>query len=258
MIMSISIIAGSEAKGGKVRADKWPGDLGLAPVTRRRVADDVREKLETAIREDRLKAGETLPSERDLMAMMGVGRPAVRDALSALARMGLVKISAGGRTRVSTPTPRHLLDELGGVARHLMREPGGALHFERARTIMEVGLVRWVAEHATAKIVDALADALQRNEAAVGKQKRFVETDVAFHRVLAEASANPVLLALHDASVEWLILQRPPLSDPAPNNRMSHAGHVEIFEAIRAHDVEAAAKAMQQHLDEAYIRYARN
>ena len=239
-------------------AQKWAGPLGLARVVRRRVSDDVRARLETVIREGRLQPGEALPSERELMTMMGVGRPAVRDALAALARIGLVSVAAGGRTRVSVPTPRHLLHELGGVARHLIREPGGARHFEQARAVFEVGLVRWVCQHAIPDQVALLQGALDRNEAAIGDQPRFVETDVAFHRLLATIPANPVLLALHDAAVEWLILQRPPLSEPAPSNRMSHAGHAAIYNAIATRNVEAAAAAMQQHLDDAYIRYARN
>jgi len=232
--------------------------LGLAPVAKRRVADDVRDLLEAAIREGRLHPGDALPSERDLMAAMGVGRPAVRDALTALARIGLVRVAAGGRTRVCVPTPRHLLDELGSVARHLIREPAGARQFEQARTVFEAGLVRWAAQYATPDQIGELRGALDRNEAAIGDQPRFVETDVGFHRQLAAMPDNPVLLALHDASVEWLILQRPPLLDPAPNNRMSHAGHAAIFEAVAARDAEAAAAAMQQHLDDAYNRYARN
>ena len=232
--------------------------LGLATITRRRVSDDVRARLEAAIRDGRLHPGDALPSERDLMAAMGVGRPAVREALTALARMGLVKISSGGRTRVSTPSPKHILDELGSQARHMMREPGGARYFEQARTVIEVGLVRWSAQHATPQQVLLLRAALDRNEAAIGDQPRFVDTDVGFHRVLADMTGNPVLLALHDASVEWLILQRPPLADPAPNNRMSHAGHTAIFEAVAARSPDRAASAMQQHLDEAGNRYARH
>ena len=234
------------------------GSLGFAAVTRRRVSDDVRARLESAIRDGRFQPDEALPSERELMAAMGVGRPAVREALTALARIGLVKISSGGRTRVSRPSPKHMLDELASQARHLIREPGGARHFEQARTVFEVGLVRWVAQHATPEQAGALRAALDRNQAAIGDQRRFVETDVAFHRVLAEMPGNPVLLALHDASVEWLILQRPPLADPEPNHRMSHAGHTAIWEAVAARSPDRAAAAMQEHLDQAYNRYARN
>ena len=236
----------------------FPADLSLGPVRKRRVADDVRVRLEQAIRGGRLQPGEVLPSERELMAAMGVGRPAVRDALAALARVGLVKVSAGGRTRVATPTPKHILDELGGLAQHLLRLPDGARQFEQARSVLEVGLVRWVALHATPAQVDGLRTALLRNGDAIGDQASFVQTDVAFHRVLAEAAANPVLLALHDASVEWLIMQRPPLLDPGSSNRMSHAGHQSVFDAVAARDPDGAAAAMQQHLDEAYNRYVRN
>jgi DNA-binding FadR family transcriptional regulator len=69
---------------------------------------------------------------------------------------------------------------------------------------------------------------------------------------------TPIFVAMHDAFVQWLISQRPPLEDPATHNRMSYAGHLAIYEAVRARDAERGAEAMKKHLDEAYNRYIRN
>lgn len=61
------------------------------PVVRKKLSETVEEELEMMIRQGELAEGEALPSERDLMAAFGVGRPSIRDALSALQRKGLVK-----------------------------------------------------------------------------------------------------------------------------------------------------------------------
>ena len=52
----------------------------LAPIQRRKLADEVRDRLLDLIRADRLAPGDALPSERTLMQRFEVGRPAVREA----------------------------------------------------------------------------------------------------------------------------------------------------------------------------------
>ncbi len=55
---------------------------------RKKLSDEVRLKLEEMIRDEIYPLGATLPSERDLMELFGVGRPSIREALYALERMG--------------------------------------------------------------------------------------------------------------------------------------------------------------------------
>ena len=64
-------------------------------ITRKKLSDEVRTRIEDMIRSDRYPEGSLLPSERDLMTMFGVGRPSVREALFALETMGLVRIVNG-------------------------------------------------------------------------------------------------------------------------------------------------------------------
>jgi GntR family transcriptional regulator, sialic acid-inducible nan operon repressor len=90
------------------------------PIRRRKLYEDVVARLERLIHSEELKPGEALPSERDLMLQFGVGRPAIREALFALGRMGLIEVANGERARVSNPTPRTLIGELSGAARLML------------------------------------------------------------------------------------------------------------------------------------------
>ncbi len=114
-------------------------------IRRRRLSDEVLARLESMILSPDYEPGDQLPSERELMVRFGVGRPAVREALYSLQKMGLVEINSGERGRVTKPTPRVLLDGFAGAVRHLLIEPEGERQFQEARTFFEVGLVRGAA-----------------------------------------------------------------------------------------------------------------
>jgi DNA-binding FadR family transcriptional regulator len=227
----------------------------LGPVRKRKLSDQIVERLEAAIANGTYKPGALLPPERELMALFGVGRPSVREALFALQKMGLIQLGSGERPRVVRPSPRHLLNELGTTARRLLEEPDGLDHFEQARLALEIFLVTHACHYATADDMAALRAALAANEAAIGAGPDFVATDVAFHRVLAAMPRNPIFIAMHDAVVEWIINERPIQPNVAANNRKSHADHVAIVEAIARRDMPAAVDVITKHLNDARVRY---
>ena len=105
----------------------------MRPIRRRRLWEDVAHRLEEAIQDGTFPPGTLLPPERELMKLFGVGRPAVREALFALHRMGLVRISTGERASVTTPTPDTLIAHLSGAARAFLAQSGGADQFQEAR-----------------------------------------------------------------------------------------------------------------------------
>ena len=104
----------------------------------RKLSDEVAHHLEQMIRDGDFAESGRLPSERDLMRHFGVGRPSVREALLHLSKMGLVEVRSGERARVTSPTPRFVIDALAGTARHLLGAPGGVRDFQNARIFFEV------------------------------------------------------------------------------------------------------------------------
>ena len=69
--------------------------IASEPIRRRKLSHEVLDRLLTRITRGELAAGDHLPSERDLMTLYGVGRPAVREALMSLDKdRGFLK--AGG------------------------------------------------------------------------------------------------------------------------------------------------------------------
>lgn len=216
-------------------------------IKRRKLYEQIAELIQDEIARGIIRPGEQLPSERDIMARYGVGRAAVREALFALAKMGLIVISSGERARVIEPSPQVLVQELSGAVRLFLGSESGVRHMQEARLVLEVALARRAAEVASAEDVAAIARAFEANRDAIDA-KQFEETDVAFHRAIAKVGGNPIFPAISDAVGEWLIEQRRGTAQVPQAYRIAVEWHGRILAAIERHDPSTAAEAMNDHL----------
>lgn len=225
-------------------------DLPINPVKRRRLYEEIVEQLMDLIISGKVPAGTQLPSERELVDQFAVGRSAVREALFALQKMGLVTLNSGEPATVIAPTPDALVGELKGAVRYFLSKPSSMRDMQGARVFFEAGLARYAAQHATAEQIEALKIALDLNEKTIGDRKRFIDTDVDFHRVLADIPGNSIFATLHVALLEWLREQRATSGNVSGSREMAFRAHREIFDAVKAHDPDAAEEAMRTHLNQ--------
>ena len=86
----------------------------VEPIQRRKLSQQVYDRLIALIDSGRIAPGEQLPSERELMEPYGVGRPAMREALQSLERAGIVTITHGERARVAVPTAERPVAQIAG------------------------------------------------------------------------------------------------------------------------------------------------
>ena len=132
-------------------------------VERKTLSEQVAELLEKDILEGRLREDDQLPAERELMEQFGVGRPAVREALFYLQRLGLIAINSGTRARVIRPTAEAVMARLSGVTRQLLAQSEGQQYFQEARAMFEISLARYAATNASREDIDNLHRALGEN-----------------------------------------------------------------------------------------------
>lgn len=215
---------------------------------RRRRWEGIAEHIELMVLSGELQDGARLPSERELMEHFNVGRSSVREALFALHKRGLITLRPGAVARAAQPSPRILVDELSGIARHMLSRPEGMRHFQHARALFEVGLAREAAQRGTADDLAALSTALAANKAAIGELDQFQRTDLEFHLIIAKSSRNPIFVALHNAMAEWLSEQRRVSSRAGALADQVFLEHERIHDAIVGRDPAAAAAAMEDHL----------
>jgi len=217
---------------------------------RRKLSDQVYNHLHGLIVSGVLQPGDKMPSERELMSRCGVGRPAVREAMQALATLGLINISQGERARVVQPTADRVLEQIDGAARHLLStSPGSLEHLKGARALFETGIVRQAAIQASQQDIEQLHQALEYQRSVIGNPSEFVAADMRFHKALAVITGNPILVAASDAMLNWLAEFHIELLRWRGNENVTLEEHALILEHIEKHKPDAAAQAMTAHLN---------
>ena len=148
-----------------------------------------------------LSAGSSLPSERELAVQLGVSRPVLREALRALAMIGVVEIRHGAGTLLRRPDASSLGQFF---AFTMMYDVPVAEDIIEARVAVECQAARLASKKATVSDFDMLRAALEQIEATIDDPESGAEADYAFHAALVAAAHAPVLAALYAALGEFL------------------------------------------------------
>jgi GntR family transcriptional regulator, transcriptional repressor for pyruvate dehydrogenase complex len=219
----------------------------------RSLTDRLRDTLAARIEADRLKPGDRLPTERELIAEFGVSRTVVRDALSRLREQGLVESRQGSgvyvRDGLLPPSRAESIATLSGIIQTI--EVRAAIEIEAAR----LASVR--ASDEQRKVIDARFEALRTAEMGVAAEM----ADLAFHRSIAHATNNTRFEEFFDflggRTIPRAELRaRRSLDIPEGLDRVLLEEHRRIRDAILANDAEAAGEAMRYHLTTSRERYA--
>ena len=218
----------------------------LKQVVPRTITDQVAEQLRQLINSGAYKAGDRIPSERELASKLGVGRPAVREALRELKAQGLLVVGRGaqGTNVANLPSPSFAgpLSSLLGSGAERMGE------LMEIRSAVEIEAAGLAARRAT------IEDMHHLSVLAAGPSKLLsADDDSAFHAAIAHATHNPLFERvirepvdlLHDHMAAILTAY---YAEPGGGVALQQQ-HEAIRRAIRAGDEQKARQAMRQHLD---------
>lgn len=188
--------------------------------------------------------GTRLPAETELAQRLEVGRSTVREAVRALVHAGLLETRQGSGTYVRSVTPE------AGWEPRLRR--AAVLDAYEVRQALEVQAARLAASRRTDADIAALRACLAGRERARahGRDARFIELDLAFHRAVVAAAHNPLLAEMFDSFVA--VLREALLTvvtDSGLGNVGADAAHTRLAEAIEAGNAAAAERATHDHLD---------
>lgn len=233
--------------------------MPLQTVAPQRLYRQIAEQLRQLMASGEFALGSRLPAERDLAIQLGVSRPSVREALIALEVEGMIEVRTGSGIYVQQTTPARktlTTEELEADT------PGnwGPLEVMSARILVEAEVAALAAVHAQKSDLKAIRQALQQMKLEAARDEMPREGDEAFHEAIAQACGNSVLL---DTVQRYWQARNGPLFErlgdyfehPA-SWQTAIAEHLEVVQAIEAHDSSAARKAMQKHLKQARKRYS--
>lgn len=229
----------------------------MEPVQKKKLYESVLDRLIEAITSEEFPPGSQLPSERELMAMIGVGRPSIREAMLTLQQMGLIRISHGERARVVKPTPEVIIDQISSaMVMLLLTNPRGLDELKSARIMIEVGLVSLAAQRAGPNDVRFLEESIAAMRAARGNAAAFLAADMRFHEIIAGISGNSLIAAAVAGMLGWLTKFRREMVAVKGAEALTIEEHELILEAIRGGAPEAAGEAMRKHLSRANDLYS--
>ncbi|MGC3980946.1 MAG: FCD domain-containing protein [Steroidobacteraceae bacterium] len=222
--------------------------LRQSPIRRTKLHELVSQKLEEMIHSGELKPGDQLPSERDIMTAFNIGRPAVREAFLSLQNRGLIVTESGRRASVQVPSVDNVFTTLDSLVGLIINHDESLKNLFDARIFIEAAMARHAATGIDERRLAELKDALEANRQAIGNRELFMQTDVAFHRILFLTANNPVFEAVHKALVNWLMQRWGKVERDTSTETLAYQGHQQIYKAISRHDPDAAEKAMRKHL----------
>jgi len=209
---------------------------------RRNVAEAIADQLQELVLE-RLKPGDKLPPERELMKTFQVSRSSIRDAIRRLHLMGLVNPRQGVGTVVCDVSDHALLGPITSV---LSRNRKSVAELMYVRKLIEPSLAALAARNASTEHISEMHDTLREAEKTVRRREIPDEEDKKFHHLIALAAQNSVLLKVVEVLMQLLSRERS-LHATAYPMKACH-GHRRILDAIKQRDPVAAEAAMQAHL----------
>ncbi|WP_157454746.1 FadR/GntR family transcriptional regulator [Carnobacterium maltaromaticum] len=207
------------------------------------LAQQVANKIESLIKEQRYKTGDKLPNEFELATELTVGRGTIREAIKLLAARNVVVIQRGKGTFVSK-TPGITEDPLG--LSFISDKKRLSSDLMDVRVMIEPEIAKLAAENATSEEVEQMEKICDEIVTLIHANENHETKDIELHSVIAKSSKNvvvPSLIPIIQTAISLFInLTNRSLKEETIET------HRQIVEAIKNKDGEAAKKAMQRHL----------
>ncbi|MEV3936592.1 FadR/GntR family transcriptional regulator [Glycomyces sp. NPDC049804] len=213
--------------------------------------DDVVNGIKHMILNGEIQPGERLPVEKDLAETLGVSRGSLREGVRALSILGILNSRQGDGTYVTDLDVSQLLSPMGFVVD--LQGEGQTRHIHAIRRLLECEAARLAATRITDEALDeagALLDEAGRIlEESPEAHERIIEIDIAFHRIIAAHTGNPVLTGMIETFASRTVRERLWRSLREEGiDRRTHGEHHAIWRALSHHDPDSARVRMANHL----------
>ena len=222
----------------------------FSPVRAERVSQLIEGQLKEAIITHHYRAGDKLPSERELADMFSASRSSIREAIRSLERSGFVVVKKGvqgGAFVIKKGNSKPMVDYL----RDVMRLRKVSLEeILQARVIIEPEVAAAAAEKATPKDIKLLEEITRDQLGGFDSENPVMQFDrnPRFHRIIAEITGNQVFIIIMQILSEIHAFRMNQFKlDEKTMRRITHQ-HDGIIEALKKKDKELAFSEMKKHV----------
>jgi GntR family transcriptional repressor for pyruvate dehydrogenase complex len=223
-----------------------PSNAGWTAIPRSRVYSLVAKQLQDRII-NKLKPGDMLPPERELVRRFRVSRSSIRDAIRSLETLGLLEPRQGVGTIVRDASAEALAAPMASA---ILQKQKAIRELLDARRIIEPALARRAALHASLEQIAALRNIVRRQEEKVARGELATDEDTTFHHTVALAADNSTMMKLVQVLMDLLRETRERSLQGEGRPQKSLAGHRRILAALESRDPDAAEAAVHKHLSE--------
>jgi GntR family transcriptional repressor for pyruvate dehydrogenase complex len=209
------------------------------------LSDRIVTLIEELIDSEALGEGEQLPPERDLASMLGVSRPALREAIKTLEAHQRLVVKHGQGVFVGLSKQDLVRERLANLEISLME-------LFSIRGVLESAAAKWAAASATEDEIDELRKVIDEQEKAYVEPvdyDRLKYLDSTFHMTVVKMARNRFLTQTFGVLQEIIDKGMETTLQVPGRLEMSRNDHRRIFEAICDHDTDAAAKAADSHIE---------
>ncbi|HEU4642216.1 MAG TPA: FadR/GntR family transcriptional regulator [Gemmatimonadaceae bacterium] len=216
------------------------------PVLRQSLSDDLAQRVDQLIRNERYQPGDRLPAINEMARRFGVGHPTLREALRKLETLGIVEIRHGSGVYVGKGINALLVSNpiIGAsVSKKLL------VDLIEARMAIEVQSAALAALNATPEHLDGMRQTLTTASENLGDNTVLNSANMTFHRLIALASGNAVMAQLLEVLSNLFQREQRVILDIYGSREKDHAEHLEILDALRRKDATLAADRMRAHLE---------
>jgi GntR family transcriptional regulator, transcriptional repressor for pyruvate dehydrogenase complex len=208
----------------------------------------VAEAIERDIVAGRLRAGDALGTEAELVKQFGVNRSTVREGIRLLEQGGLVRRDTSRRLWVGLPHYERLASR---ASRALVLHQVTFRELYEAALPLQMATIEAAIERATPELLERLEENIRRTEEVMPDAGRVAKLDSEFHSIIGQASNNRVLQLAREPS-EMLVLPTTELvlrHVKEGAGRLVHA-HRMYLDALRRRDKEAGRLWARRHLED--------
>jgi GntR family transcriptional repressor for pyruvate dehydrogenase complex len=208
----------------------------------------VAEAIEREIVSGRIRPGEPIGTESELVRQFGVNRSTVREGIRVLEQGGLIGRDSSRRLFACAPQHNRLTSR---ISRALVLQEVTFRELYDTAMILELASIDQAVDHATAKNIAELADNVEKTEEALGDPALVAELNSEFHALMAKASHNRVLQLAREPTSLLFFPTTEVICRKVPEgaSRIAEANRM-MLEAVKARDKKSAALWMRRHVED--------